>query len=194
MREKFAHVEPVCHRLFNRWAPQVSELIHKSAEYPDLDYARVSVFFQEIIDDTASEDAYAVVAGSQFCVTRTAHRNNSSKYYVDAAASSFTEVTALLKARGIDLDNNRFLILQGEVEQIAMMKPKAASAGEEGLLEYLEDIVGSNAYVPRIAEAEKVVEALTGDRSEKLSRVKVVERERNALEGAKAEAEALLRE
>lgn len=32
----------------------------------------------------------------------------------------------------------------GQVEQIAMMRPKALNANEEGLLEYLEDIIGSN--------------------------------------------------
>ena len=30
---------------------RISELIHRSATYPDLDYARVSVFFQDIVDD-----------------------------------------------------------------------------------------------------------------------------------------------
>jgi len=33
--------------------------------------------------------------------------------------SSYTEVTKLLKGRGIDLDHKRFLILQGEVESIS---------------------------------------------------------------------------
>ena len=33
---------------------KLSELIHRSAEYPDLGYARVSVFFQEIMDDTCA--------------------------------------------------------------------------------------------------------------------------------------------
>lgn len=61
--------------------------------------------------------------------------------------SNFTEVTTLLKAKGIDLDNNRFLILQGEVEQISMMPPKAHGPHDEGLLEYLEDIIGSDKYV-----------------------------------------------
>ena len=46
----------------------------------------------------------------------------------------------------------RFLILQGEVEQIAMMKPKGQTPHEEGLLEYLEDIIGSNRFVERIEE------------------------------------------
>ena len=40
-------------------------------------------------------------------------------------------VTAL-KAKGIDLDHNRFLILQGEVEAIAMMKPKVRARFSAG--------------------------------------------------------------
>ena len=45
-------------------------------------------------------------------VSRTAHRDNKSDYFVDGKKSNFTAVTALLKGKGIDLDNNRFLILQ----------------------------------------------------------------------------------
>ena len=50
----------------------------------------------------------------------------------------------LLRTKGIDLDHNRFLILQGEVEQISQMKVKAENPNEEGMLEYLEDIIGSS--------------------------------------------------
>ena len=50
--------------------------------------------------------------GTQFSVSRTAHANNSSNYYVDERRSNYTEVVDLLKSMGIDLDNNRFLILQ----------------------------------------------------------------------------------
>ena len=45
-------------------------------------------------------------------VTRVAKRDNSSQYYVDGKGSNWTDVTALLRKRGIDLDHNRFLILQ----------------------------------------------------------------------------------
>ena len=58
------------------------------------------------------DEGFEVVPGSAFVVARTAQRNNSSAYYVDGRRSSFGEVTDLLKAKGIDLDNNRFLILQ----------------------------------------------------------------------------------
>ena len=81
----------------------------------------------------------------QLVVTRTATKTNKSQYYVNDKASNFTEVTDLLKARGIDLDHKRFLILQGEVEAISQMKPKAPSEHEDGLLEYLEDIIGTSA-------------------------------------------------
>lgn len=50
----------------------------------------------------------------------------------------------MLKSKGIDLTNNRFLILQGEVEQISLMKPRSGDPEKPGLLEYLEDIIGSN--------------------------------------------------
>jgi structural maintenance of chromosome 4 len=39
-----------------------------------------------------------------------------STYYINDKPSSNIEVTDVLKAKGIDLNNNRFLILQGEVE------------------------------------------------------------------------------
>jgi hypothetical protein len=70
-------------------------------------------------------------------------------------------VTTLLKGKGIDLDNNRFLILQGEVEQISLMRPRSepdgpgGKDGAPGLLEYLEDIIGTDALVPRIEEEGK---------------------------------------
>ncbi len=50
------------------------------------------------------------------------------------------EVCELLNKKGIDLENNRFLILQGEVEQISLMKPGGSNSNEPGLLEYLEEI------------------------------------------------------
>jgi len=118
----------------------------------------------------------------QLVVTRTATKSNKSQYYVNDKASNFTEVTDLLKARGIDLDHKRFLILQGEVEAISQMKPKAPSEHEDGLLEYLEDIIGTSALKHPIEEKAKELEALSEERSEKLNRVKIIEKDKEALE------------
>lgn len=50
--------------------------------------------------------------------------------------------------------------MQGEVEQISMMKPKAVGPHEGGMLEYLEDIIGTDRYVPQIeAGAERCAAA-----------------------------------
>lgn len=128
---------------------KVSELIHNSDHYSGLQSASVSVHFVEILDDVEheSDDVYTVVEGSRLVVCRTAFKNNSSKYTVNERPSTFTAVTNLLRRKGIDLDHNRFLILQGEVEQISLMKPKAATPHETGILEYLEDIIGSGAML-----------------------------------------------
>ncbi len=171
---------------------KVSELIHKSEKFPNVDSASVSVHFVDIIDDPNSDDGYSTVPGTELTVSRTAYLNNSSKYHVDGKASTFTEVGALLRRRGIDLDNNRFLILQGEVEQISLMKPKAEGPHDEGLLEYLEDIIGSNKYVEPAEKALAELEELNDTRMERLRRLQVAEKEKENLEGAKKEAQEYL--
>lgn len=49
---------------------------------------------------------------SSLIVARTAYRDNKSKYTINDRTSTYTEVTTLLKDRGIDLTHKRFLILQ----------------------------------------------------------------------------------
>lgn len=64
-----------------------------------------SLLFQE-------GDDYDIVPGSEFVVTRTAMKDNSSYYTLNGSRVHFKEVAILLKKHGIDLDHNRFLILQ----------------------------------------------------------------------------------
>ncbi|KAJ4707448.1 Structural maintenance of chromosomes protein [Melia azedarach] len=169
---------------------KVSELIHNSTNHQNLDSAGVSVHFQEIVD--LDDGTYEAVPGSDFVITRVAFRDNSSKYYINDRASNFTEVTRKLKGKGVDLDNNRFLILQGEVEQISLMKPKAQGSHDEGFLEYLEDIIGTNKYVEKIDESYKELESLNEKRSSVVQMVKLAEKERDSLEDVKNEAETYM--
>jgi len=57
-------------------------------------------------------NAFELVPGSKLVVTRTAYKSNKSDYSVNGRASSYKDVQALLKGKDIDLDHNRFLILQ----------------------------------------------------------------------------------
>jgi structural maintenance of chromosome 4 len=59
-----------------------------------------------------------------------------------------SEVKAILKEKKVDLDNNRFLILQGEVEQISLMKPLE-------LLEYIEDVVDTKKYKEPLTDLDE---------------------------------------
>lgn len=54
-----------------------------------------------------------------------------------------------------------------------MMKPKSNNSHEEGLLEYLEDIIGTNVYVENIEKKAKELEEINEERSEKINRVKI---------------------
>ena len=73
------------------------------------------------------------------------------------------------------------------------MKPKAQTEHEDGLLEYLEDIIGTDRFKTPIEEAMKELDELGDQRAEKLGRLRIVEREKNALEEKKKEADEFLR-
>lgn len=173
---------------------KVSELIHKSdaVAHDPPTQAAVSVFFQEIVDTGTGDEDYEIVPDTMTEVTRVARKDNSSTYKLNGKTCQFKVIAAYLHSKGIDLDNNRFLILQGEVEMISMMPPKGKNENDEGLLEYLEDIIGSSKYVEETNSVGLKVEALTDARQEKLNRVKAVEKEKDCLENAKMEAESLL--
>lgn len=61
------------------------------------------------------------------------------------------------------------MCLQGEIESIALMGPKATPKESSGMLEYIEDIIGSNRLIEpinhfqaladelKVAELEKVI-------------------------------------
>ena len=95
---------------------KLAELIHKSAEHPDCMNASVRVSFQEIYDQEDDPDMYSVIPGSEFTVARQVNRSSQSKYFLNNVVCDYQAVVTRLKAKGIDLDHNRFLILQGEVE------------------------------------------------------------------------------
>ena len=166
---------------------KLSELIHRSSAHPDLSEASVEVHFVNIIDHG---DTYEEVPGSRLVLTRVVKKNSTSEYRLDGRSSSFEEITRMLKYRGIDLEHNRFLILQGEVEQIAMMKPKAAPGEESksGLLEYLEEIIGTDKYVQEIELAEKELENLGDEVSSKKLRFEESKKAMDNLEAPMKEA------
>uniref|UniRef100_A0A8C2H8Z2 Structural maintenance of chromosomes protein n=1 Tax=Cyprinus carpio TaxID=7962 RepID=A0A8C2H8Z2_CYPCA len=155
---------------------KLSVLIHSSDAHPDVQSCTVEVHFQKIVDKEG--DDYDVIPNSAFFVSRTAAKDNSSSYHINGKKATFKDVGTLLRSHGIDLDHNRFLILQGEVEQIAMMKPKGQTEHDEGMLEYLEDIIGSCRLKEPISILCRRVELLNEQRGEKKS----------ALEGEKNKA------
>lgn len=63
------------------------------------------------------------------------------------------------------------LFCQGEVEQIAMMKPKGQNENDDGMLEFLEDIIGSNRFKEPIEILAKRVETLNELRGEKVQMI-----------------------
>ena len=72
--------------------------------------ASVTVHFAFIMDGEGED--FEIMEGSEFTIKRTAHDDNSSKYYLNGKTSGYKEVTDRVKEIGIDLTTSRFLILQ----------------------------------------------------------------------------------
>lgn len=89
---------------------KLSLMIHNSKKYPNVNSCRVAVHFALIEDNP--DGTYRTVEGSEFAIAREAHRNNASFYTINDRRANFKEVATLLKKHNVDLDHNRFLILQ----------------------------------------------------------------------------------
>lgn len=74
------------------------------------------------------------------------------------------------------------------------MKPKAVTEHDDGLLEYLEDIIGTSKYKTPIEEAATKVEELNDICIEKSGRVQHVEKEKKSLEDKKDKALMFIRD
>ena len=167
---------------------KLAEVIHNSAAHPNLSYASVTVNFVRLLETAAEEkdpDQRQEVVNSELRIKREVFRSGVSQYYIDGVRSTQKEVIECLIAHGVDLEHNRFLILQGEVEQIALMKPKAEKEGEEGLLEYLDDLIGTNEFVQRISDMTAAAETAQLARLEALDKERKLKAEREALDDAK---------
>ena len=171
---------------------QMSVLINDaSLKSGEAKYCKVTMHFQKIDDDESGD--FKVIPNSEFTIARKALKDNTSYYQINGKRSKFNNVVQVLRNEGVDIDNNRFLILQGEVEQIALLKPKGHTPGEQGMLEYLEDLIGSSRYKSPLGQIQERLNELELVRGEKINRVKLVEKEVLALENPKDEALEYLR-
>lgn len=116
---------------------------------------------------------------------RVVHHTSVSEYEINDDKASQKEVVDLLKSKGIDLTNHRFLILQGEVEQISLMKPKSGKQEDPGLLEYLEEIIGSCVYKEKIESMDEEYTKLYESKREKNELVSISRMELLKLESSK---------
>lgn len=63
-----------------------------------------------------------------------------------------------------------------------MMKPKTANDNETGMLEFLEDIIGTVRFKEPLEKLFEKIELLSECRVEKMNRLRIVEKEKAALQ------------
>ncbi|CAG0921515.1 unnamed protein product [Notodromas monacha] len=158
---------------------KVGDLVHRSDQLKSVNSCKVTVCFSKIMD--RPDGGFDVCEGSEFNVSRTAYRDCSSYYELNGKRCSYKEITSFLMNENIDLAHNRFLILQGEIEKISLMKPKAATEHESGLLEYLEDVIGTCRYKKPLKELGEKLVVVEQETDLRLTQVKNKEKEMSVL-------------
>jgi structural maintenance of chromosome 4 len=141
-----------------------------------------------IYSDGRREDmCYVELHFNKFKVRREVYLNKRARYMVDGDEVGTAELAALLASEGVDLERNRFLILQGEIESIAMMKPK-----DGGLLEFLEDIIGTTRYKPLLEQNEAMLRQYDEENESRSVTLKFYEKEYQHIEQKRNESLELL--
>lgn len=171
---------------------KTSVLIHKSELLPDVPSCAVTVHFVKIIDN-GQEDSIIRIPNTSITVQRRVDKYNKSVYHLDGRMVQFHEVATFLKANGVDIVHNRFLILQGEVESIAGMPAKQKTKHETGFLEFLEEVIGTRRYMKCLSQLEARVDDLSFEREAKLHAVDIVEKETRELKAPAQKAIEYLR-
>lgn len=169
---------------------KISSMIHNSENFRNVQSCKVTIFFQQIIDKEGAD--FEAVPNSEITVARIANKDSTSHYELNGKKVPIAQVVTLLKGFGVDLDNNRFLILQGEIEQIAMMKCKGANEHETGILEYLENIIGTTRYIEPLKELNERLEIIKEQRNEKMNRMNIIQKELEELTPPMLEAVSFL--
>lgn len=164
---------------------KMSALIHSSHEHPNIESCTVSIYFEKVLDKLINNE---IASENQIIISKTAFKDNKSFYELNGKRVQFKEIAKFLRNEAVDLDYNRFLILQGEVEQIAMMKPKAQNEHDTGMLEFLEDIIGTSRYKEPLEKIMDKIDVFTETLNEKCNRLRIVENERDQLKAPMNEA------
>jgi len=115
------------------------------------------------------------IQGSDFTVSRVISRSGGTRFRINDDVKNINEIVQFWKSKKIDLASNRIFILQNQVENISTMSPKRSEANKDGLIEFLEEIIGSDRYIQRIEETTEKITAIETDQEVQLDKVKIME-------------------
>ncbi|KAM0679393.1 Structural maintenance of chromosomes protein 4 [Binucleata daphniae] len=119
-------------------------------------------------------------------IKRKLTQSKSTYFFNDKEVAQKT-ITDFMENEGVDIENNRFLIMQGEIESISLMKPK-----NNGMLEYLEDCIGTTKYIEDIQKLTSEYENKSQNFDEQSNTHKFYEKEFAFIKEKKQENEKLV--
>ncbi|KAI3385175.1 hypothetical protein SNEBB_000645 [Seison nebaliae] len=138
-------------RASNMRMKKLNELIYRMSDHKSHDFGRVKIIF---MNRNSNE---------HLSIERAISIDGKSKYLLNDVETSRNQIRQKLREHSIDIDEHRFLILQGEIERISQMRPKGNEKKRNGLLEYLEEVLETSHFTELLNDLRKKCEALEND-------------------------------
>lgn len=162
---------------------KISDLIHFSNHNLNLPFTKVDIHF------TRTEEK---IFQEKRILSRLVNWENKSEYLINNHRSSLSKACTFLKKNRIDLTNDRFAILQGEIEQISLLRCKGRKDCNTGFIEYLENIIGTGRYVKYLNKLQQELAHVSKQRKSIFQSLMSLDREKQRLCGSKDRADAYI--
>eukprot|EP00747_Dinoflagellata_sp_TGD_P161178 gnl/TRDRNA2_/TRDRNA2_178056_c0_seq39.p1 gnl/TRDRNA2_/TRDRNA2_178056_c0~~gnl/TRDRNA2_/TRDRNA2_178056_c0_seq39.p1 ORF type:complete len:1119 (-),score=39.58 gnl/TRDRNA2_/TRDRNA2_178056_c0_seq39:4108-7464(-) len=171
---------------------RISELIHNSFFHHCCVYTKVDVHLTKVVIE--DENKIFILPGSELIISRLAYKDNKSCYFINNRPATREELSYILNNLHIDIDKNRFFILQGEIEHLSSMKSKVSDTEEIGLSDFLENTIGSKLYIRIMQKLSEKLDKMSEDILARRMLLKTLSSNMNHLNLERLETAAFVKE
>jgi len=157
-----------------------TDLIYNYERKNNIFYANALINFIELLEELIYlQEKRLTNSGNELLVSRIYFRDNKTYYHLNSNFCTLPEISIILCKILFELEKDRFLILQGEVEKICNLNSRGLKNKKTGLLEYFECIFGSKVFVSEIFNIFFKINKLKKERSKLIDSIKFVEKEKD---------------
>merc|ERR1711976_96245 len=138
-------------------------------------HSRVDIEFTDVINETSKKKK--IIKGTKFIISRIIQRKKKDVLLLNGKKVYLKEIERFFLERNFNLKQDRFLILQGDVDKISLMSNTADSKkNTTGFLEFIEEVIGTNPLKKQIIPLRKSETTICNQAEHSFKKLKIIEK------------------